>query len=245
MVCQSIGKSWLTCIEDIMSLNQILAISQSLGINDQRFVGQMLSRNQRISTSEIQTVVPFAFQMKPMNYLLYSENRTLLNSLRIPDKALEQYLNFGITGWASYIKYQGQLTQGQIENCEWQTSSANKVLVLGNFPSGIGSARYVVRVGDFCQVGRYSYIATADVLRGSGSTVNIPVHRNLITPLVSPVGAVLGEFGTTVALGGGSYTGITFPVILREYPTYILVPCYANDSFIEWDGNFSAFESVL
>lgn len=228
-----------------MSLNQILAISESVGINDQRFVGQMLSRNQRISTSEIQTVVPFAFDMKPMNYLLYSQNRPLLNSLRIPDKALEQYLNFAQTGWASYTKYQGELTVGQIELAEWQISSANKTLVLGNFPSGIPSTRYVVRVGDFCQVGRHAYIATADVQRGSGSTVNIPVHRNLITPLVSVLGAVIGEYGTTVSMGGTTYTGVTFPVILREYPTYTLIPCYANDSFIQWSGNFMAFESVL
>jgi len=55
-----------------MSLNQILAISESIGINDQRFVGQVVSRNQKISTSEILTVVPFAFDMKPMNYLYYS-----------------------------------------------------------------------------------------------------------------------------------------------------------------------------
>lgn len=227
-----------------MSLNQILAISESVGINDQRFVGQMLSRNQRITTSEIQTVVPFAFDMKPMNYLLYSENRDLLNSLRIPDKALEQYLNFGTTGWASYIKYQGDMTSGQISACQWQTSSANKTLVLGSLPS-ISSSAYIVRAGDFCQVGRYAYIATADVTRGGGSTVNIPVHRNLIVTLTNTVAAVIGQFGTTVALGGSSYTGVTFPVILREYPTYTLIPCYANDSFIQWSGNFMAFESVL
>ena len=88
-----------------MSLNQILAISETVGINDHRFIGQMLSRNQRISTSEIITVVPFSFDMKPMNYLLYSQNRALLNSLRIPDMALQQYLNFGTTGWANYIAY--------------------------------------------------------------------------------------------------------------------------------------------
>lgn len=228
-----------------MSLNQILAVSETVGINDQRFVGQMLSRNQRISTSEIQTVVPFAFEMKPMNYLLYSENRTLLNSLRIPDKALEQYLNFGTTGWKSYIQYQGTLTPAEIEACTWQTASANKTLVLGNFPASTTATDYVVRVGDFCQVGRYAYIATADVQRGAGSTVNIPVHRNLITPLGSTTGAVIGEYGTTVSLGGSSYTGVTFPVILREYPTYTLVPCYANDSFIQWSGSFKAFESVL
>lgn len=226
-----------------MSLNQILAASESVGINDQRFIGQMLSRNQRISTSEIQTVVPFEFTMKPMNYLLYSQNRDLLNSLRIPDKALEQYLNFGATGWINYIKYQGQLSSAQINACLWQTSSANKNLVLGSLPA-VSSGTYIVREGDFCQVGRYTYIATADVIRGGAATVTIPVHRNLITPLTSTVGAVIGEYGITVSLGGSAYTGVTFPVILRDYPTYTLVPM-TNDSFIQWNGNFVAFESVL
>jgi len=226
-----------------MSLNTILAISESVGINDQRFVGQMLSRNQRISTSEILTVVPFAFTMKPMNYLLYSENRDLLADLRYYDKSLTQYLNFGSTGWLNYIKYQGDMTSGQIASCQWQTASANKTLVLGSLPS-ISSSAYIVKKGDFCQVGLYSYIATSDVLRGSGSTVNIPVHRNLLAALASPVAAVIGQYGTTVSMGGSSYTGTTFPVILREYPTYSLMPI-TNDSFIQWSGNFVAFEAVL
>ena len=226
-----------------MSLTTILSISESVGINDQRFVGQMISRNQRISTSEIQTVVPFAFEMKPMNYLLYSDNRALLNSLRIPDKSLEQYLNFGATGWENYIAYQGDMTSGEIDACEWQTTSENKMLVLGSLPS-MGSSEYIVKIGDFCQVGRYAYIATSDVTRGAGSTVNIPVHRNLITTLTTTVGAVIGQYGTTIALGSDSYIGTTFPVILREYPTYTLVPM-TNDSFIQWTGNFSAFECVL
>ena len=226
-----------------MSLNQILAISESVGINDQRFIGQMLSRNQRLSTSEVLTVVPFKFTLQPMNYLLYSQNRGLLNSLRIPDKALEQYLNFGATGWKHYIEYQGDLTNAQVQAAKWQTSSANKVLVLGDLPA-ISSSSYIVRVGDFCQVGRYSYIATADVQRGGASTVNIPVHRNLIQTLSSPVDAVLGEFGITTSLGGDNYFGITFPVVLQDYPTYRLIPM-TNDSFIQWSGNFVAFENVL
>jgi hypothetical protein len=163
--------------------------------------------------------------------------------LRIPDKAIEQYLNFGSTGWVNYIQYQGDLTEAQIEAAAWQTSSANKVLVLGSLPS-ISSTKYIVKEGDFCQVGRYAYIATESVQRGSGSTVSIPVHRNLISPLLAPVGAVLGEFGTTVSLGGDNYTGITFPVILREYPEYALIPM-TNDSYISWNGSFKAFESVL
>ncbi|MGI9162843.1 MAG: hypothetical protein ACR2JI_08000 [Mycobacterium sp.] len=226
-----------------MGLTDILSISEQVGINDHRFVGQMVSRNQRISTSEVLTVVPFAFELAPMRYLRYSQNRALLNALRIPDKALEQYLNFGSTGWVNYIEYQGDLTETQIESCQWQTSSANKVLVLGSLPT-ISSTKYIVREGDFCQVGRYTYIATESVQRGSGSTVEIPVHRNLISPLLAPVDAVFGEFGTTVSMGGDSYTGVTFPVILREYPDYALIPM-TNDSYIAWSGSFKAFESVL
>jgi hypothetical protein len=226
-----------------MSLNTILSVAESVNINDQRFVGQTVSRNQKILTSEILTVVPFQFTMRPMNYLLYSQSRGILNALRIPDKALEQYLNFGSTGWLNYIKYQGDMTSVQIAACQWQTASANKILVLGSLPS-ITSTAYLFRVGDFVQVGRYAYIVTADVQRGSGSTVNVPVHRNLMATLVSTVACVAGQFGTTISMGGSTYTGVTFPIILREYPTYTLKPM-TNDSFIEWSGEFSAFEAVL
>lgn len=226
-----------------MSLTTILSIAESVGINDQRFVGQMISRNQRISTSEILTVVPFEFDMKPMNYLLYSKNRGLLAELRQADKATEQYLNFGSTGWLNYIKYQGDMNSVQIAACNWKPASANKVLVLGDLPS-ISATEYIVKKGDFCQVGRYSYIATEDVQRGASSTVNIPVHRNLIDAVTGDIAAVIGQYGTTIAMGGGSFVGVTFPVILREYPTYTLVPI-TNDSFIQWNGTFTAFEAVL
>ena len=226
-----------------MSLQTILSISESVGINDHRFVGQTISRNQKITTSEILTVVPFSFELKPMNYLKYSQNRDVLNSLRIPDKALTQYLNFGSTGWIGYIQYQGEMTDVQIAACRWQTSSANKILVLGSLPS-IAASKYLFKAGDFVQVGLYSYIVTADVLRGSSTTVNVPVHRSLISALGSTVACVAGEFGTTVSMGGNTYTGVTFPVVLRDYPMYSLVPI-ANDSFINWSGTFTAFESVL
>ena len=226
------------------TLNTILANSESISINDQRFIGQTLSRNQRISTSEILTVQPFGFEMKPMNYLLYSQSRQLLSELREADRQYEQYLNFGATGWSSYIKYQGDMTSGEIALCNWKPASANKTLVLGDIPGTVTSGEYVVKTGDFCQVGRYAYIATADVQRGGGSTVNIPVHRTLITTLVSDISAVIGQYGTTISLGGGTYTGVTFPVILREYPTYTLVPM-TNDSFISWNGPFVAIEDVL
>ena len=225
------------------TLNQILAISESVGINDHRFIGQTLSRNQRISTTEILSVQPFMFDMKPMNYLLYSQNRALLSNLRENDRQYEQYLNFGSTGWWNYIAYQGDMSSAEISACEYQTTSANKTIVLGSLPT-MGSTEYIVKTGDFLQIDRYAYIATADVVRGSGSTVNIPVHRTIMTTLVSPMDAVIGQYGITQSLGGNTYIGVTFPVILQEYPTYTFIPM-TNDSFITWNGAFKAIEAVL
>lgn len=225
------------------TLNQILAIAESVGINDHRFIGQTMSRNQRIATSEIITVQPFMFDMKPMNYLLYSQNRTLLSNLRSVDRQFESYLNFGSTGWWNYIAYQGDMSSAQISACQYQTSSANKTIVLGSLPS-ISSTAYIVKTGDFLQIDRYAYIATADVVRGAGSTVSIPVHRTIMTTLTSAMTAVIGQYGITQSLGGLTYIGVTFPVILQEYPTYSFVPM-TNDSFIAWNGSFKAVEAVL
>lgn len=226
-----------------MSLQTILSVAESVSINDHKFAGQMLSRNMRISTSQILTVQPFGFDIKPMNYLLYSQNRGVLSVLRQNDRITEQYINFGSTGWLNYIKYQGDMTSVQVNACQVQTSTTGTNIVLGSLPAILSSA-YIVRTGDFIQIDRYAYIATSDVQRGGAATVTIPVHRTVMTTVSSPIGAVIGQFGTTVALGGSTYTGITFPVILREYPTYTLVPM-TNDSFINWNGSFKAYEVVL
>ena len=225
-----------------MSLQTILSVAESVSINDHKFAGQMMSRNMRISTSEILTVQPFQFGIRPMNYLLYSQNRAVLSTLREADRITEQYINFGSTGWLNYIRYQGDMTQAQLIACQVQTSSANKTIVLGSLPA-ISSGSFIVKVGDFIQIGRYSYIATANVTRGALTTVSIPVHRTLLSTVTAPVAAVIGQFGTVI-LGATAYTGVTFPVVLREYPTYTLVPM-TNDSFIQWDGQFSAVEVVL
>jgi hypothetical protein len=225
------------------TLNTILSISESVGIEDQRFIGQMMSRNQRIATSEIIGVQPFGFDMKPMNYLLYSQNRPLLSTLRAADRQFEQYLNFGATGWVNYIAYQGDMSSAEITACQYQITSANKTIVLGSLPT-MGATEFIVKTGDFLQIDRYAYIATANVQRGSGSTVNIPVHRTIMTTLASPMNAVIGQYGITQSIGGNTFTGVTFPVILQQYPQYTLIPM-TNDSFIQWSGSFKAIEAVL
>jgi len=222
-----------------MPLNTILSVAESIAIKDQKFVGQVISRNQRISTSEILSVQPFQFEMKPMNYLLLSQNKGLLSELRVADRLSEQLLNFTSTGWTNYINYQGDMSSAQIIACQYQTLSTGKTIVLGSLPS-ILSTQYIVKAGDYLQIGRYSYIATADVLRGTGSTVNIPVHRSILTTVQTADPVVIGQYGTNEF----GQTGITFPVVLTQYPSYTLVPM-TNDSFIAWNSSFIALELVL
>ena len=226
-----------------MSRQSILAITESVSINDHKFAGQMVSRNMRISTSEILTVQPFQFTLKPMGYLQYSTNRSVLSALRQADRITEQYLNFGTTGWLNYIAYQGDMSSIQANATTIETGTTGMNIVLGTLPS-ISSSLYIVKTGDFIQIDRYAYIATASVQRGGSSTVTIPVHRTVMTTVASPLPAVIGQYGTTTSLGGSTYTGITFPVVLRDYPSYTLVPM-TNDSFIAWDGDFMAMEVVL
>lgn len=226
-----------------MSLQTILSIAESVTINDHKFAGQMLSRNMRINVSEVLTVQPFGFQIKPMNYLLYSQNRAVLSTLRQADRIDEQYLSFADTGWVNYIKYQGDMTSEEISACSYDALTGNKTIVLGDLPT-LTPTDFVVKTGDFLQIDRYSYIATADVVRGVGTTVSIPVHRTILSSVFTDIPVVIGQYGTTVLLGGITHTGITFPVVLREYPTYTLMPI-TNDSYISWDGLFGAFEVVL
>lgn len=229
-----------------MSLQTILSIAESVSIQDHKFAGQMLSRNMRISTSEILTVQPFQFTIKPMNYLQYSTNRSVLSALRTADRITEQYINFGTTGWLNYIAYQGDMTGVQAAACQIDTTAngtSGKNIVLISLPS-ITSTLNIVKIGDFIQIDRYSYIATANVQRGSGTSVTVPVHRTVMTTVSSAIGAVIGQYGTTTSLGGSTYTGVTFPVVLRDYPTYTLVPM-TNDSWVQWDGAFNAYEVVL
>lgn len=225
-------------------LTTILAISETVKINDHRFIGQTVSRNQRISTSQVQTVIPFAFNLKPMNYLLYSQNRDLLNTLRIADKQLEQYLQFKNTGWEHFIAYQGDMTSAEISACEFLTNSTGTNLVIGGIPGTVLDTDYIVRKGDYLQYGRYSYIATQDVLRGVESDVTVPVHRNILQGSITNLSCVIGQYGTTINFGNGTFTGVTFPVVLRDYPDYSLMP-YKDDSYIAWNGEFYAFENVV
>ena len=226
-----------------MAITELVAQAEMFSINDQKLVGQSLTRNQRIFTSEIQTVVPFGFVFKPNAYQQYSLWRDILADLRYRDRSQEDYLNMAQTGWVNTIAYRGSLSSDQIDALVATSASSGKNLVLSSLPVAAETLA-ICQPGDFIQIGRYAYIATSQVLRGVGTTVTVPVHRALLNTITSSRQVVIGQYGTTESLGGNSYTGITFCTILRDYPQFTHMPM-KDESFISWNGNFTALESVL
>jgi hypothetical protein len=100
---------------------------------------------------------------------------------------------------------------------------------VGNLPS-VATTVVIFKPGDFLQLGIYSYKVTTQVLRGSGSTVSVTLHRPVIgTPSV----------GTLTAVG----VNCTFYLLAESCPTYSLNPM-TNGAFVQWDSAFVFREDI-
>lgn len=229
-----------------MSLQAIVAQSESFGINDHRVIGQTVSRSLHILTSEIMSAQPFSFTFKPHNYMRFSQSRQILQALRKEDRLTEQTINLAVTGWKSIIAYQGTLPNTAVL---YVNSTPTETTFNWSATGLVSGATYTVfKAGDLVQWGRYAYYIVSDVtatVAAASSAVSgvATVHRTILQTVTSSTQMAFGERGITT-VGGVPYAGVTFPVIVREYPTYTLKPI-TNDSFIEWDGSFSVMENII
>lgn len=97
----------------------------------------------------------------------------------------------------------------------------------------VSSSTYVLKKGDLIQPAnsRYPYSVTADVQRGSGSTVVVNLHREFITS------EGVNVVGQTVKFGNS----VTWRVIVSALPTYKLIP----NQLVQYTGDFELFEKII
>ena len=105
----------------------------------------------------------------------------------------------------------------------------SQTISVGNLPA-VASTKFVFKAGDFLQLGNYSYKVTADVLRGSGTTVSVNLHR-----------PVIGTVSTGTLAGVGN--ACEFTVLAEKCPTYTLVPS-PGSAFVQWDDAFVFREDI-
>ncbi len=208
-----------------MSFQTIVDIHQSLNVNNRRTVGQQVSRSGQVRVAQYLTSVPWVFTVVPHNYLYYPQARDIIQTIDNADRQLPETITFSADNLKWFTEYKDGLTFGQATALTLAsvppTNSQN--LTIGNLPS-VASVTVIFAAGDFLQLGSYVYKVTADVLRGSGSTIIVPLHRPVIgTPTT----------GTLTAVGENVY----FNVLAEDCPTYTLTPM-TNGAFVAWNSAF-------
>ena len=214
-----------------MSFQTIVDIQQSMTVNNRRTIGQQVTRGGQIRTAQYLTSVPWVFTIVPHNYLYYPQVRDVIQTIDNLDRQTAANITFSGTTLSWFTAYQGDLSAGQAAAMTLASvpPANSQTITVFNLPA-VSSTSYVFKAGDFLQLGSYVYKVTANVLRGSASTVSVNLHRPVIgTPAT----------GTLTAVGSSVY----FPVYAEVCPTYTLTPM-TNGAFVAWDQPFVFRENV-
>lgn len=191
-----------------------------------------MSRGQHLKTqSRAPSVYKFSVSMNPA--LNYADNRGLLEDYDATGRNVEEEVTLSnVSGGSWIMSYQGNFNSTDLNSITVDSvNNANIVLDVSG-TSSAGASTVLFEKGDYLQPtdSRYSYQATAQVLRGSGSTVNVPIHR-----------AVFDEDGYTIA-GKSIEVGVdcTFRVKMINQPQYSIVP----GRYISWSGDMILTEVI-
>lgn len=214
-----------------MSFQTIFDIQQSMTVNNRRTVGQQVSRSGQVRVAQYLTSVPWVFTVTPHSFLYYPQVRNVIQAIDNKDRQLPESISFASTNLSWFTAYQGSLTTVQANALTLAAVPVanSTTITVGNLPS-IASSSFIFKAGDFLQLGLYPYKVTADVLRGSSSTVSVNLHRPVIgTP----------STGTLTAVG----SACTFYMLAETCPTYTLNPM-TNGAFVQWDAPFVFREDI-
>lgn len=207
-------------------------------VSNRRMVGQQVTRGGYIRTAQYIFTVPWVFTIVPHNFLYYPQVRDVIQTIDNLDRFTAANITFSSANLSWFTAYRGQLSQAQASALTLATALIGNetTITVGNLPAlggSITTTTIVLAAGDFIQLGTYVYKVTTNVLRGSGSTVSVPIHRGIIA---SPS---LPSVGTLTAVG----SGCTWSVYAEQCPTYTLTPM-TNGAFVNWDSPFVFRENV-
>lgn len=221
-----------------MSLQRILNACETLNFDRRKVIGVQYTRSEIAKITETPTRNPWRFNLKISAALLYNQNRDLLETIDYLDRRYPETVSFNANPNLSFmLAYQGD-AKANVANIT-VTSFTGTTLTLGNLPTitgGVSANTVLFKKGDFIQIKTFPFpfTATADVLRGSGSTVTVTTHRpNFIT-----------ENGTQTVVGKGINVGndVQFRMFCPNMPTYTLSSALKNNPMIQWTSDFSLVE---
>lgn len=221
-----------------MSIQTIIDRAQSIEFDRRRMSSQSISRSQRIKTAERASAQPWQMNVTPPGSMNYTANRGILETISNRDRVEETEVNLSKAGYL--VKYQGALTQDQLNNLTISTSTT-ATFTISTLPAigttgtieTISSTTVIFAQGDFIQPtnSRYPYSITETVVRGEGSTIVVELHRPIITS------ENLNLINSTLKVG----SSCTWRMLVIDLPTYTVVP-YDR---LQWNGDFKLVEKVI
>jgi hypothetical protein len=215
-----------------MGIQNIINRAQQIEIDRRRMVGQSISRSQRIKTAERSTSQPWKFKVTPPGQLPWTASRAFIEVIDFNDRVNEYTISLNDNPGMNYITaYQGEMTQVQLNDLTISTSTTS-TLVLTTLPT-TASTVVMFKPGDLIQPenSRYPYSVTAEVLRGGGSTVSVPLNRPVIT----------SENINLMTQGVKVGNSATWQVIVAGLPTYTLTPMRQ----VQYTGDFELIEKII
>ena len=218
-----------------MSIQTIIDNAVTITFDRRKVVGQTVSRSGIVKIGSIASKIPWVMSIEMHPGLRYSTSRSLTEEIDRLDRVFTETIDIGSTNPAlNYItKYLGDFTPTQIS--QMTVNNASGLVITFDMSSVVGdtSGDVVFRKGDFVSLAggyKYPYTVTADVVRGSASTINVPINR----PFIDQQGFTEGGAVPTVG------SDVTWEMIMTKKPSYAVVP---HDR-LEFNGIFELVEVV-
>ncbi len=226
-----------------MSLQAIIDSSDSIEIDRRRIIGVQATRAEIYKTAETPTRNPWKFTVHHGGGLPYYKGRAIIEQLDYIDRRTPEIITFSNNSKLSWMfRYQGVMTDAQQSAIIVQSFTGNQ-LVLTNLPTVDGititDSSLLFGKGDIIQIGNFyaPFSVTADVLRGSSSTVTITTHRPNF---------LVGVDNSTVNIGANC----RWMVLCTNMPAYKIIPgattyqngTLINNGIIEFTDSFKLVE---
>nr|DAU83274.1 MAG TPA: hypothetical protein [Caudoviricetes sp.] len=216
-----------------MSLQTIIDNAMSIEFVRRKLAGQSISRSGQVKISSVANNVPWQMIVEPRPGMRWTESRDLIEEIDRLDRVFLEVVDIGNTNpnLAYITNYQGTLTGSELSSIT--VSSASALTITLNVSSFTGASKVVFEPGDFIQLSgnyKYPYTVTSRVLRGSGSTVEVPINR----PFIDQTGYT--EAGAGILVG----KNVTWQMVMTKKPSYRVVP----GGYLEWTDNFELVEVI-
>jgi len=225
-------------------LQDIINKAGTINIDRRKVVGLQVTRNEIPRTSLTPTRNPWRFIIEMPPVLSWWDHRDLVEALDTLDRYSPQIVNFSNSCVSWIWRYQGALTQGQVNGLSVTGFSGTQITLSGLVAAGITGGTIMFLANDLIQIGANPYpftVASTSVVATGANTITFTVNR----PNFLSSGA-----WTNASITVGP--NCNFNLFCPNMPTYKLVPgnqfryqgTLINNARIEFSDTFTLYEWV-